>query len=118
MRNLLAETIEVLTQNNKKVEQMFWVGSQRGDYTLSWDEFAAIADVDYDSGYGTAQIASDLVVVGGYWWLERHEYDGAEWWEYKESPAKQTNVNSFSRLYARYGGTLDDINNPEDDEEY
>ena len=19
-------------------------------------------------------------------WIERHEYDGAEWWEYKETP--------------------------------
>ena len=30
------------------------------------------------------EVAEDLVVVGDNWWIERHEYDGNEWWEYKE----------------------------------
>lgn len=27
------------------------------------------------------------MVVGDDWWLERHEYDGSEWWEFKRLPS-------------------------------
>lgn len=37
---------------------------------------------------GTEEVATDLLVVGDGWWLERHEYDGSEWWEHKALPAK------------------------------
>lgn len=40
-----------------------WVGSQDGEYAISWEEFKAIANFDYDSGYGIQEIARDLVVV-------------------------------------------------------
>ena len=30
----------------------------------------------------------DLLIVGDDWWLERHEYDGAEWWEFKTLPCE------------------------------
>jgi hypothetical protein len=26
------------------------------------------------------------MVIGSDWWLERHEYDGSEWWEFKSLP--------------------------------
>lgn len=29
-----------------------------------------------------------LKIVGDNWWLERHEYDGAEWFEFKTLPQK------------------------------
>jgi len=31
-------------------------------------------------------IRNDLYVVGEDWWLERGEYDGSEWWEFKRLP--------------------------------
>lgn len=30
----------------------------------------------------------DLLVVGNNWWLERHNYDGSEWWEFKRLPTR------------------------------
>lgn len=33
-------------------------------------------------------MAQDLIIVGDTWWLERHEYDGCEWFEFKELPSK------------------------------
>lgn len=99
--NLLKETIDVLHDHGHTPADVLWVGQSldvhpRKYYTgipepfwFSWAEFAALAAVtDYNNGFGGAEIASDLVVVGDGWWLERHEYDGSEWWEHKQLPPK------------------------------
>ena len=84
MSNLLRETISTLNKNGKNSGDVRFVQSPRCSF--SWDEFAALADRDYNSGYGGNEVLQELVVVGDVWWLERHEYDGSEWWEYKERP--------------------------------
>ena len=86
MSNLLVETIEVLKNHNKTINDINWVGN--GKYYFDVNEFLNIANVEYDNGYGAPEVAEDLLVVGDNWWLERHEYDGSEWWEYKEIPLK------------------------------
>jgi hypothetical protein len=50
------------------------------------EDFLRLADVEYDSGFGAQEVAKDLIVLWNNWWLERHEYDGSEWREYKELP--------------------------------
>lgn len=88
MTNLLEETIKCLEENGKRQEDVLWVGSRSYAFE-SWEDFAKIASkTDYSAGYGAEEIATDLVVVGFDFWLERHEYDGSEWWEFKEIPAK------------------------------
>jgi hypothetical protein len=96
LTNLLKETLEVLLNHGKSTIDVLWVGNSV--VSGSWPEFAALAaNVDYDSGFGEAEIPSDLVVVGSDWWLERGEYDGSEWWEYKTLPVRSTTqVESFS----------------------
>lgn len=42
--------------------------------------------INVNNGYGWPEIPKDLVVVGDNWWLERAEYDGSEWWEFKTIP--------------------------------
>jgi len=99
--NLLKETIEALSNHGHTPEEVLWVGQSLDvhpsryhtgipePFWFSWSEFATPAAVtDYDNGFGGAEIASDLVVVGDGWWLERHEYDGSEWWEHKQLPPK------------------------------
>lgn len=86
MINLLDETKEILQNCNKKIEDIKWVGNE--EFYFDIDEFIKIADVEYDRGYGASEVAHDLLVVGNNWWLERHEYVGSEWWEYKEIPKK------------------------------
>jgi hypothetical protein len=93
--NLLKETInEMDPYEPKDVE---WVGVYDWrEYTpkkkigwMTWAEFASVAkDFNYDNGYGGEQVELSLVVVGGHWWLERHEYDGSEWWEMKSLPTR------------------------------
>ena len=84
--NLLNETIEVLKGYKKTEQDVLWVGADKS--YMTWDDFAKRADYEYDSGYGGQEINSHLLVVGKSFWLERHEYDGSEWWEYKEQPKK------------------------------
>lgn len=94
--NLLRETLEILSANGKGPRDVLWVGTThtygyrdaRRPRSYSWDQFAAVADFDYDNGYGGNEIASSLKVVGTDWWLERGEYDGSEWWEFKTLPTK------------------------------
>ena len=94
MRNLLKETENFIAKHGKTPEDVRWIGCLQpcydhgNPYNCTWDEFASIANFEYDDGFGGAEIAMELVVVGTDWWLERHEYDGSEWWKYKSLPEK------------------------------
>ena len=88
--NLIEETIQKLNENHLTPDDVKWVGSRNGLYVLSWQEFAEkFKDFVYYNSYGTQEVASDLVVVGDKWWLERAEYDGAEWWVFRTSPVQK-----------------------------
>jgi hypothetical protein len=87
--NLLQETIYEIENAGKSQTDVDWVGSHDGRIAGSWFEFAALADFDYDNGWGCAEIPEELVVVfTDRTWLERGEYDGSEWWEYKRPPTR------------------------------
>lgn len=93
--NLLEETKRVLKDCGHTLSDIVWIG--RGNYRIEVDRFIELANVNYDNGYGIEEVATDLIVVGADWWLERHEYDGSEWWEYKampQMPKEVKNVNS------------------------
>ena len=98
MENLLEETKEKLAVCHKTPKDVLWVGTSDGSEAITWDEFEKMADFDYDDGYGAAEIRMDLVVVGKDWWLERYEYDGSEWWEYKERPKLLKNHKKLNKL--------------------
>lgn len=84
MINLLKETKEILKDNGKTIEDIKWIGNSK--YYVDINKFVEIANVEYDDDFGSPKVAEDLKVVGNDWWLERHEYDGSEWWEYKSIP--------------------------------
>lgn len=88
MTNLLEETKAILERNGKTLKDIRWVGNQY--FLIDLANMEKTFDVDYDSGFGMTEIAEDLLVVGDDWWLERHEYDGSEWWEFKTLPKKPT----------------------------
>ena len=98
MKNLLKETIEILNENGKTESDVLWVGRGFGtlnmkEYKTTWEDFKEKADFEYDDGYGGNEIPMDLIIVGKDFWLERHEYDGSEWWEFKTMP-KEPGVTS------------------------
>ena len=60
-----------------------------------WNSFKRNANFDYDDGYGFNNISLNLKIVGDTWWLERDEYDGAEWWSFKEHPNAGTKRTAY-----------------------
>lgn len=86
---LYNETVLELKQNGKTPKNVLWVGSVVTGF-FSWEHFASISQVQYFNGYGAQEVCKDLLVVGSNWWLERAEYDGSEWWEYKTVPIKNS----------------------------
>lgn len=99
MRNLLKETKEVIEGSKHKAEDIVFIGSVVSGYSCTWEEFQVLADYKYDGGYGGQYVARDLVIIfsdGTH--LERGEYDGSEWWEYRETlkiPKKQKKIKSL-----------------------
>ena len=82
--NLLNETVKALAEHNKTLKDVLAI--QGNSFGMSIEDFIDLSDTEYDSGFGGALVADDLVIIGDNWWLERAEYDGSEWWEYKEKP--------------------------------
>lgn len=99
--NLLEETINFLKENGKTFADVRWVGCST--FTIDIELFFKLADRNYDDGYGGAEVAQDLVVVGDDWWLERHEYDGSEWWEFKTLPQKPSETRDIKTLISNSG---------------
>ena len=99
--NFLSETIIALNENGKLPSDVEYVGSRDGTYSISWEQFEAIANFKYDGGYGAQEIAEDIIVVGDNWWMERHEYDGSEWWEFKTMPVRKPETKEFSKIHTR-----------------
>lgn len=114
--NLLNETLEILEENGLTENDVEWVGNE--EFYFSFEHFKKIANVEYDDGYGSAKVASDLIVVGKNWWLERHEYDGSEWWEYKKLIKKPDLYKEVKNLVGGMWDSLEEINNLEEDIEF
>lgn len=108
--NLLAETLDILNENGKSKEDVLWVGGH--DYHFSWNDFEEIAEkTDYDAGFGAQEVASDLIIVGEDFWLERSEYDGSEGWEFNAQPNKPKKYKKVSKLAGGMWDSLNEINN-------
>lgn len=42
-------------------------------------------DFEYDDGFGNQELFG-IILFKDNTWMERAEYDGSEWWEYKKCP--------------------------------
>ena len=76
-----------------------WEKEEQIIYKNTWDNFCLNANFFYDNGYGGNEIPMDLIVVGKDFWLERHTYDGAEWWEYKEIPEEPEDIRELDVFF-------------------
>jgi hypothetical protein len=57
-------------------------GYSADEYT----EFLDKLNFEYDDGYGGQELYGMIWLMEDNTWYERGEYDGSEWWEYKECP--------------------------------
>lgn len=109
MANLWKETLRELATYGKTFKDVKYI--QGSDFGITKENFEQVAKKsEYYSGFGTAKVAEDLVIVGDVWWLERHEYDGSEWWEYKETPKQINEVKEVSCLADGVWNTLAELN--------
>lgn len=112
MTNLLKETNATIKRSGHHVKDIVFIGSRDGVYKTSWAEFRKIADVEYDSGFGAAEVAPDLIIVfsdGKKMW--RGEYDGSEWWEF-DSPDTidyTQNGKPIKSVVGRHWATLHEL---------
>ena len=86
MANLWEETIETLSNHNKSFDDVVTICGN--DFQITKKEFEKYSKTEYDNGYGSPKVAEDLLIIGADFWLERHEYDGSEWWEFKKMPTR------------------------------
>lgn len=81
MINLLTETIDAIHAAGQTPQDIFFIGSPEAGHRCTWAEFEAMADFEYDEGYGLQNVARDLVIVfTDESRLERTNYDGSENW--------------------------------------
>ena len=112
MSNLWEETIEFLKENDKTFEDVLFI--QGEDFKVTKENFEIVAKkTDYDSGFGAQHVPKDLVLVGDDWWIERYEYDGAEWWDFKSIPARKQYMKIITNLHKGMWDTLKDMNEDE-----
>lgn len=86
MVNLLQETWRVLANYGKSFKDVKWIECDGKEIPI--ELFYMKADTEYNNDYGCIEVIETLKVVGDGWWLERAEYDGSEWWEFKAIPQR------------------------------
>ena len=95
MANLLKETLDILKENNKRLSDILWFGTDK--FSIDGD-LLLLFDAEYDDGYSCNEVDLSLKVVGYDWWLERTEYDGSEWWEFKTMPTEPNKSQALISL--------------------
>lgn len=56
------------------------------------EEILPLLDFEYDSGYGLQELNGYIWYTDGTW-SDRGEYDGSEWWQHQERPARDIEVD-------------------------
>jgi hypothetical protein len=107
--NFLEETLKALERAGKTTKDILWCGSEEFGY-CSWDDLKPIMDFEYDSGYGSPVIPTDLLIVGEDFWLERREYDGSEWWAFVTKPEKPKTFKVPESVKGGLWDTLAEVN--------
>lgn len=118
MINFLKETKDVLSQNGKTMEDVVWIGTVEVEIPI--DEFVRLADdIEYEPDGARYEIATDLIVCGNDWYLERNRYDDyKQRWEFKTVPERPKKIVVPERIvgdaldYDDRWGTLKEMNHP------
>lgn len=82
--NFLEETKTVIEGSGHTTDDIEFIGNRNRTISLGgWEGFAKAIDRTYYNSYGNAEVAGDLAIFfKDHSVMFRHEYDGAEWWEY------------------------------------
>jgi hypothetical protein len=72
--------------HDEYVKNKMDINLREGHSIGEYEEFLHKLDFEYDNGYGGQVLHGTVWLTEENTWLERGEYDGSEWWEYKECP--------------------------------
>lgn len=101
--NFLKETEEAIKGSGHNIKDVMFIGSADGEYRMDWNKFKVKANFDYDSGFGAAEIATNLIIYfTDHTYIVREEYDGSEWWKY--NVPKLFNENDKYKDFDNLGG--------------
>lgn len=108
--NLWKETIGVLENHKRTWDDVTHICG--ADFQISKENYERVAKkTDYDSGFGSAEVAEDLVIYGIGFLMKRGEYDGSEWWEFVEfGHGNNLPVVEINKLAGGMWNTLKEIN--------
>ena len=67
---------------------------KEGHTPAEYEAFLAKLDFKYDTGYGMQEVDGRVWLMEEGAWLERGEYDGSEWWEYRKCPQIPSDLKS------------------------
>ena len=109
--NLYDETVEVLSSHDKTIADIEYIGSTRTKINTN-KALKFMKKTNYDSGFGSQEIACNLMIKGNGFVMIRGEYYGSEWWDYMQTdpslPQVERDVKSFKVSIGR--NTLEEIN--------
>lgn len=119
MINLLEETKNIFTKYSYTEEDVTFCEVTRScwkdgkhfkrTFQFPFSVFKKNANFNYDDGYGSEKVNTSLkIVFNDGAWIERDNYDGAEWWRYNKCPS----FNTFDNLKKI------DLHNRYDDDDY
>ena len=110
--NLLKETVEKMDLSNLRHEDIVFIGSDKTGHSCTWEEYVALADFEYDEGYGLQKVATDLIIVFNCGTiLNREEYNGYEYWTVRKPFTIPTTRKAITSLFSEEGwDRLEDIN--------
>lgn len=82
--NFLKETKTVIEGSGHTTDDIEFIGNRNRTISLGgWEGFAKAIDRTYYNSYGNAEVAGDFAIFfKDHSVMFRHEYDGAEWWQY------------------------------------
>lgn len=115
MTNLLEETTNIMLGFEKSPDDIIFIGSESSGHSCTWEEFVVLANKDYHAGYGSAEVATDLIIVfndGSR--LDREEYDGAEWWEFRNPFQMPTEIKPIVNLFGGCWDSLEELQKGDD----
>lgn len=98
--NLLKETKLDIKNSGHSSEDIAFIGLEYSGRSCNWEEFCLLADREYDDGFGSQEVASDLIIVfsdGSF--MRRTEYDGSEGWEFLSPFVKPENTLPMKSLF-------------------
>lgn len=91
--NFLTETEYALAEHGKSWDDIDYIVCGNSVFTKP-SEIKHMFNFEYEMGFHYA-VRTLIQIVGndtnGHWWLERMEYDGQEWWEFKQKPLPTKN---------------------------